>query len=46
MNKKIKLTKAERIIFNSIMANFPATSKETAMDKAINGGANWQFLPK
>lgn len=44
--QKIHLTKAERKIYNSIMASFPNTSHESALDKAVNGGANFQFIPK
>jgi len=33
-------------IYNSVMQHFPATSKETAIDIAIQGGANFQFYNK
>ena len=42
----MKLTRKERKIFNAIMRSFPATSKETAYDQAINGGVKFQFIPK
>ncbi len=40
-----RLTKKERTIYDSIMCHFPATSHETAYDKAIQGGTNWNFIP-
>lgn len=47
MKKGLKrLTKAERKIYDSIMSHFPATSHESAMDAALQGGVNWQFIPK
>lgn len=43
---KIKLTKKELKIYNSILNNFSATSKEVAYNIAIQGGVNWQFISK
>lgn len=40
------LTEAEKKIYNSIMRNFPATDPESAFNKAINGGVNYQFINK
>lgn len=40
------LTPEELKIFNSIMKMFPATAPESAMDKAIQGGTNFQFISK
>lgn len=41
-----KLTAEEQKIYNSVMANFPATSHESALDVAIQGGIKFQFIPK
>ncbi len=40
------LTPAERKIYNSIIASFPATNPKTAYDHAINGGIKFQFISK
>lgn len=45
-DSKIRLTKSERKIYEAIMTAFPATSHESALDKALEGGVNWQFYPK
>lgn len=42
----MKLTLEQRKIFNAILKAFPATSKETAYNHAINGGVKFQFIPK
>jgi len=42
-DSKIRLTKAEKKIYDDIMVAFPATSHESALDKALQGGVNWQF---
>lgn len=44
--RSIRLTKAEKKIYNSIMQNFPATSHESALDGALQGGVNWQFYQR
>ena len=43
--KKIKLTKAEQKIYDSVTANFPATKHEYALDVALQGGVRFQFIP-
>ena len=43
---KIKLTKAEQKIYDSVIANFPATKHESAMDIALQGGIRFQFTYK
>ena len=40
------LTEKEQKIYNSIMAHFPNTSHDSAYDKAIQGGVNYQFICK
>jgi hypothetical protein len=45
-DSKIRLTKAEKKIYDAIMVTFPATSHESALDKALQGGVNWQFYPR
>lgn len=45
-DSKIRLTKAEKKIYDAIMTAFPATSHESALDKALQGGVNWQFYPR
>jgi hypothetical protein len=40
------LNRAEKKIYDSIMIAFPATSHESALDKALQGGVNWQFYPR
>ena len=39
------LTSEERKIYDSILRSFPATSKESAYNHAINGGVKFQFSP-
>lgn len=48
MMKKSKLknlTQSERKIYNSVLKSFPATSKESAYDIAIQDGIKFQFIP-
>lgn len=45
-DSKIRLTKDEKKIYDAIMTSFPATSHESALDKALQGGVNWQFYPR
>lgn len=40
------LNKSEKKVYKSVMANFPETSHESALDKALQGGTNFQFNPK
>ena len=40
------LTKQEKKIYDSIMSHFPNTSHDSAYDKAIQGGVNFQFICK
>jgi hypothetical protein len=45
-NSKLKLlTQSERKIYDSVLKSFPATSKESAYDAAIQGGVKFQFIP-
>lgn len=41
----IILTKSEQKIYDSVMANFPATSHESALNVALQGGIELQFIP-
>lgn len=41
-----RLTKEERKIYDATMSHFPATSHDTAMDAALQGGIRFQFIPK
>lgn len=41
-----KMTPKEKKIYNSVIQHFPATSKESAYDVAIQGGVKWNFIPK
>jgi len=41
-----KLSKKEKKIYNSVLENFPATSREYAYDIAIQGGIKFQFMSK
>lgn len=43
--KEIKLTPQEQKIYDSVMANFPATSHESAINIALQGGVKYQFIP-
>ena len=44
--EKVKnLTPEERKIYDSILRSFPATSKESAYNHAINEGVKFQFYP-
>lgn len=40
------LTPEERKIYDSIMRSFPATQHESALDKAVQGGVKFDFIPK
>ena len=40
------LSEDEKKIYDSIMFSFPNTSHCSAYDKAIQGGANFQFIMK
>ena len=40
------LTKKEKKIYKSILANFPETSHGVAIEKAQQGGAEFQFISK
>jgi len=40
------LTKAERKTYDSVMLYFPATSKDAAIDAAIQGGVRFNFISK
>jgi hypothetical protein len=46
MVKLKDLSKAERKIYDSVLSNFPATSKESALDAAIQGGVKFDFIFK
>lgn len=47
MRKQSKrLTQKEKKIYDSIMSSFPGTNPESAYDKAIQGGVNFQFFPR
>lgn len=46
MKLEDKLTKAEKKIYFAILSAFPATSKESAYNHAINGGVKFHFIPK
>lgn len=41
-----RLTKKQQKIYDSIMANFPFTSKKSAMDIAINNGIKFDLISK
>lgn len=45
-NGKIRLTKAEKKIYDAVMTSFPATAHESAVNVATQGGANFQFISK
>ena len=38
------LSKKEKKIYDSIMSKFPNTSHESAFNKALEGGMNFQFI--
>jgi len=40
------LTEKEQKIYDSIMSHFPNTLHDSAYDKAIQGGVNYQFIYK
>jgi len=40
------LTDTERKTYDAVMRNFPATSRESAIDAAIQGGVEFDFIPK
>ncbi len=44
--QKVKLTKTEQKIYDSVMDNFPATKHEHALAVALEGGVNYQFQSK
>jgi hypothetical protein len=46
MKAKNVLTKAEKKTYKSVMDSFPKTSHESAIDIAIQGGVNFQFITK
>ena len=41
-----KLTTDEKKIFDSVMISFPATSFESALDVAWQGGVKFNYCPK
>jgi hypothetical protein len=41
----IKLTQEEQKIYDSVMQYFPATSHESALNIALQGGIDFQFIP-
>lgn len=41
-----KLTQEELLIYNSVMRFFPATSHESALNVALQGGVKWDYIPK
>lgn len=43
---KYKLTKLEKKIYNAILRSFPATSKASAYDYAIQGGVKFEHYNK
>lgn len=45
-NEYESLSKEEKKIYDSIMSHFPNTSHDSAYDKAIQGGVNFQFIYK
>ena len=40
-----KLTAEEKKIFDAVMRSFPATSFESALDVAWQGGVKFDFIP-
>lgn len=44
--KKVKLTPAEKKIYDAVMAAFPATSHLSALDAALQGGIKFQYTPR
>lgn len=44
--KSARLTKKQLKIYNSVLANFPATSRDTALEIAIQGGVKFDFKNK
>jgi hypothetical protein len=38
------LTHKQKIIYDSVMENFPATKHDSAYDIAIQGGVRWNFV--
>lgn len=40
------LSKEEKKIYDSIMRFFPSTHPDSAYNKAIEGGCNFQYIPK
>lgn len=45
-NEYESLSKEEKNIYDLIMSHFPNTSHDSAYDKAIQGGVNFQFIYK
>lgn len=45
MANKKQLTKKEKKIYDSVMANFPASSHESALNIALQGGIKFNFIP-
>jgi hypothetical protein len=45
-NKISQLSEAEKKIYNSIMAYFPATNPNSAYDKALEGGVKYEHWNK
>jgi hypothetical protein len=43
---KRQLSDEEKKIFDAIKQSFPMTSDDAAMDYAIQGGVNFQFISK
>lgn len=41
-----KLTYKERIVYDAVMRDFPATSFESAYDTALQGGVKFNFIFK
>ncbi len=46
LNKKFKMNAKEQKIYDSIMRSFPSTHPESAYNKAIEGGARFNFISK
>lgn len=42
----LTLSKEERKIYDSVLSNFPATSHDSAYNVAVQGGTNFQFIPR
>lgn len=46
ITKRSELTKAEKKIYDAIRLSFPATSHESALDYALQGGVKFDFISK